>query len=298
MNKTFEDLVPIAPRYQYNREENLATEDVTHDNGLKITKFKGFDGFKDIDFVKGSCMVLTDAISLSAIFSSDSESYDLFQGGLVFKLRQTKNNIWVGRTNRKIGASANGDSIYMSPRSEGAVQLSIAGLYFQIEETYPYTCSLVTAEELPDNPDLYHFYPQYYPGIQRISFSVKTNEGFRFLALNSTDKTMRATGVVFDTIEEDVQDYKFECVAAYLTDLTYGFNPQNSWGVYYNEFDKKENNTNAQVPQDTYSKKLDVPTHMMVDFPLSQTSLSSVGINIANLKTNLTPNSTPSPRIL
>ncbi len=285
-------LHPIVPSYSYHKNEDLTHNNQIYQNGLTVKTFNGFEGYKDISFVKGSCFVLTSAVSMHQIFQNDVDTITnwTFKRGKVFRL--SINGSYIESNSNSLRGGNKGSAIYMSPiQSNGTVQLSINGLHFEISPAYPFLCSLVSEEDRADDPTLYNFFPLYDTVTGHICFKVVTAAGYRFLALNSVDQYVRATGLIVDTA---IQDYEFT-VTDYISEEFFGFSSSNDWGVYYNELDSKTHNKDAMIQ----TVVNDIPTHMLIDFPLSSAlSASEVNINIANLKTNLTPSSGPSSSIL
>jgi hypothetical protein len=83
-----------------------------------------------------------------------------------------------------------------------------------------------------------------------------------------------------------VNDYVFNCLPVTKLTLDRGFIPTNSWVTYYFDFESGAENKTVVV-----NKTIDTtPTNFLINLPIEQAAEKGiVKVNIANLKTNLTP---------
>ena len=98
---------------------------------------------------------------------------------------------------------------------------------------------------------------------------------------------LRATGVILN--ETIVNDYIFKCIPITVTALKKGFDATNRWTTYFYDFENGAENKTLAI-----NKSIDTPTNFLLDFPInSATVTGKAQINIANLKTSVTPVGTP-----
>ena len=167
------------------------------------------------------------------------------------------------------------------------VELFVEGKYVQVDEQYPYTLRLNSRSLDPEIIHRQRFSLHFENGL--ISFKTKTDSGYRYLAFNS-DNTLRAVGVIFN--DSVVNNYVFKCYP--VTDVTTapGFIPTNNWVTYYFDIESQTENKTVTINKDIQK----VPTNLLIDFPIeSAVETGKAKINIANLKTQVTPTGGPAP---
>ena len=109
-------------------------------------------------------------------------------------------------------------------------------------------------------------------------------------SFNQYDFTLRATGLVLgnSVYSESV----FKCTPVTTTSMQQGFSPDNDWVTYFYDIETGTENKTLSVNKDFNN----LTTNFLLDFPTnSATENGSVVINVANLKTNLTPTGGPAP---
>jgi hypothetical protein len=179
-------------------------------------------------------------------------------------------------------------ALYLQPvRDTGEVELLIDNKYVQVEAEYPYKVFLSERSLDPEEINRQRFEVVY--GADLISFKTKTSSGYRYLAFNN-DNILRAVGVILN--ETVINDYVFKCLPITKLTLEQGFTPTNNWVTYYFDVEQETENSTVTVNKDL-SNTL---TNLLIDFPLeSAAEKGSVTVNIANLKTSLTPAGGPAP---
>ena len=100
---------------------------------------------------------------------------------------------------------------------------------------------------------------------------------------------LRATGVILNRAV--INDYLFSCTPVTPDRISAGFNPQNTLGTYYSDFKTEIYNTSTKI-----KKSIPVKTNLLISFPVKRDiQTPAINVNIANLKTTITPTGDPPP---
>jgi hypothetical protein len=285
-------LSPISLKYQYYRNESLVSTVNTYKNGYNVSNLQSLANYQDIAINKSSCFVLTTAVNLSSIFTSPNQiNIGALPTSVLLQPRTSTGNNYITFTGNGFSLlPGSGNSIfYISPIvGTNQVNIAINNRYLQVDINYPYNVTASSNVLDPNNTVKQSFNVIYQNNT--ISFYTLTNSGYRYLSFNNTDNTMRATGVVLNNIAYN--DYVFNCVPVTNLFSQQGFNPTNDWVTYYFESQTGTNNKTVDVYQDINQ----LTTNLLIDFPTEIAIDSGVAtINIANLKTNVTPAGNPAP---
>lgn len=289
--KSLSSLSPIELKYEYNRDETLQAGTVTYRDGLSFYEIEGLNNFQDVAINRDTCLILTSAVNLSAVFTpSTNIEIGKLPGSFILQPRDStiyflKHNL---NNNSLVLTLTSASIVYLQPISNtNEVELFIDNKYIQVDAFYPYRVFLGDRTLDPESIQQQRFEPVYEG--DTITFKTKTDSGYRYLAFNN-DNILRATGLVLN--DNPVNDYVFTCIP--VTDLTLdrGFSPNNNWITYYFDFESKAENKTV-----TFNKNLEAaPVNLLINLPLEQAAeKGSVKVNIANLKTNLTPSGGPAP---
>ncbi len=291
--KSLSSLSPVELKYEYYKDEQLKISYNTYKEGYTFYETESFKNYQDVAINKGSCFVLTSSISLSSVFTpADTITIGKFPVSILIQPRNS--SVYYAtydtttNTIRQVLSSEIPSVFYLAPIGlTDEVEIFVNNRYVQVTETYPYT--VYTAERSLDPEEIYRqrFKIVYQDGF--ITFKTKTNSGYRYLCFNNDD-IMRATGVILN--ETIINDYVFKCLPVTTNTLQKGFIPTNDWVTYY--FDIESETENKTV---TINKNIqDTSTNFLIDFPVEKVFNSSeVNVNVANLKTNLTPAGGPAP---
>ena len=264
---------------------------ITYQNGFSFYEIDGLANYQDVAINKNSCFVLTSAINLNTVFSQ-SEQVELGQISGSIKIQPRNSSIYYIKhqtTNNTLQPTLTSSSIfYISPiTNTNEVELLVEGQWVQVDEAYPYVVRLNTRPLDPEEIYRQRFQITYKDGL--ISFLTYTNTGYRYLALNP-DNVLRAVGVIFNN--SVVNDYVFKCVPVSESSLSYNFTPTNNWVTYYYDIENQTNNKTVNVNKNI----TDVKTNLLIDFPYEKAIETGVAtVNIANLKTSITPAGGPAP---
>lgn len=295
--RTLADLEPIELKYQYNYNEVLQATTVGYTEGLNLQFVDGFKYFEDFTVNRETCFVLTTAVNLSSIFQKQSVK-EIGQIPLTLKIQSTPTSpglsgsfyaIYDSGTNTIIKTattSADAVNFFFNPInvSEQKVEIQIGEKYLQADASYPYTIRL--GDKITDSSDLYrqHFYCENYNN--RFALKTLTDVGFRYLTFCSCG-TLRGTGVILNN--DIVNNYLLSALSITDKSINYDFTPDNKWITYYLDFPSQVFNKDVSL-----NKTFDTQINFLIDFPLIPTIKNkNISINIANLKTGLTPTSTP-----
>jgi hypothetical protein len=289
--KSLSSLSPIELIYQYQRNENLQTTKTTFDNGFSTYNLKGCENYQDISINRDSLFILTSAVNLSSIFTvTDNISLGTLPGTVYLQPRNStiyfiefKNDF----NTFKLSLDS-GSIFYISPvKDSNEVELFVDNKYVQVDEQYPYVVRLSNKTLDPSSINRQRFEVVYSDNL--ISFKTLTNSGYRYLAL-SNDNILRAVGLILgNTI---LNDYIFTCIPVTDLQLARGFVPANNWVTYFFDVEKKTDNKTVALNK-IFAP---TPTNLLIDFPIEKAAADKiVNINIANLKTSLTPAGGPAP---
>lgn len=295
--RTLADLEPIELKYQYNYNEGLQATTVGYTEGLNLQFVDGFKYFEDFTVNRETCFVLTTAVNLSSIFQKQSVK-EIGQIPLTLKIQSTPTSpglsgtfyaIYDSSTNtiiKTVTTSADAVNFFFNPInvSEQKVEIQIGEKYLQADASYPYTIRL--GDKITDSSDLYrqYFYCENYNN--RFALKTFTDVGFRYLTFCSCG-TLRGTGVILNN--DIVNNYLLSAINITDKSINYDFTPDNKWITYYLDFPSQVFNKDVSL-----NKTFDTQINFLIDFPLIPTIKNkNISINIANLKTGLTPTSTP-----
>lgn len=289
--KSLSSLTPIELKYEYYKDEQLQTSTVTYRDGISFYNIEGLNNFKDLTINRDSCLVLTSAINLSSIFvPSQDVTLGKLPGSIYLQPRNsliyyTKLNT---ATNTFILGLTSSSPFYIQPLpNSNEVEIFVDGLFVQVDEEYPYVVRTSNRTLDPESINRQRFEIVYQNDL--ITIKTKTNSGYRYLAFNN-DNTLRAVGLVMN--ESVINDYVFKCIPVTRLNINQGFTPSNNWVTYYYDIEQVTNNKNVIVNKDLYP----VPTNLLIDFPIEKAAeTASININIANLKTGVTPAGSPAP---
>jgi|LakMenEpi03Aug12_release.lakeMendotaPanAssembly.Ray.scaffolds.fasta_scaffold21256_2 hypothetical protein len=292
--KILSELSPIRLQYNQTDQEKLNISTTRYKSGYKFYELQGFKSYQDIAINKETCLVLTSSVSLHTIFNtSETINIGKIPASIVLQPRNSTIYYLKEQTNRNtISLSLTSSSIfYIQPIfNTNEVEIFINGKYLQVKEEYPYETFLNTTT-LDDN----EIHRQRFQITQKndiISFKTKTSSGYRYLSLNN-DNILRATGLVLD--DTVFNDYIFTCIPITTIKQKTGFIPDNNWVTYFfNVQDKTKNKT-----VDINKNYQDTNIHYLVNFSFEEATETGIAnINIASLKTNITPTGGPAPLTL
>ena len=291
--KSLSSLSPVELKYQYYKDEQLKVSLKTYKEGYTFYEADSLQNYQDIAINKGTCFVLTSSISLSTVFTP-ANTITIGQLPASILLQPRSSFIYYARyessSNSIVeGLSSEAPSVfYLAPTESGdEVEVFVNNRYLQVREAYPY--AVYTAERSLDPEEIYRqrFKVVYQGGF--ITFKTKTNAGYRYLCFTN-DRIMRATGVVLNNTA--INDYVFKCLPVTTTTLQRGFIPSNDWVTYYFDIESEAENKTVTVNKDIQ----DTFTNFLIDFPIERVfEGTEVNVNVANLKTGLTPAGGPAP---
>ena len=288
--KSLSSLAPIELKYEYNRDESLQGSIVTYQDGFSFYELEGLKNFQDVTINRDSVLVLTSAVSLSTVFAP---AQDIKLGKLpgTFQLQPRNSTIYYIKYNVEkntfVKTLTSASTFYIQPLNDSnEVELFVDSKYVQVRANYPYGVYL--SERSLDPEEIFRQRFEIVYDNNLISIKTKTDQGYRYLAFNK-DNILRAVGLVLN--ETVVNDYVFKCLSISDPNLNRGFTTNNDWVTYY--FDTEGKSENKTL---TINKNISTPTNLLIDFPLENAAETGIAnINIANLKTSLTPAGGPAP---
>ena len=288
--KPVSSLSPIDLQYNFLNNEPLKRNTITYRNGYTFLTYEGTKNYQDITINQGTCLILTSAVNLDTIFTT-SKPINVGRIPGSFQLQTRESSIYYtaySENTKTFRQSLTSTSNFFAiPVADNVVELFVNNQYVQVDEEYPYVVRLNKRSVDPENINRQRFNILYDNGF--ITIRTLTNSGNRFLAFGK-DNILRATGLIL--ADSVVNDYIFKCIP--VTDLTLnpGFIPTNNWVTYFFDTESSINNNNLVVNKDFKN----VPTNLLIDFSLEKAIESGeVSINIANLKTTVTPEGGPAP---
>lgn len=287
--KSLLDLTPIEPRYQYHINEPLKLVYKNYLNGLTQYSLEGTKIYQDIAFNKDTCVILTTAVELQSFFNTESTVKQPPQSIL---LQPRDSTIYYIKhdtdTNTFRLTLTSASTFFIQPLSDSnLVKLYVNSKPLQIRNYYPYEVFLSNETIDKQEKKLQQFDMVLNEGV--IMFRVLTDSGYRYVSLNN-DNVLRAVGLVFN--ESIVNDYIFKCIPVSVPQTSYGFIPTNNWVTYYLDIETKINNKTTDINKDFK----DPQTHFLIDFPYKKAAEYGIAnLNIANLKTGVTPTGGPAP---
>jgi hypothetical protein len=281
-------LSPVELRYSYHKDEYVKKSLETYNNGISLYETPGLENYRDVSINKNTCFVLTSAIDLNNFFS-DNKIYALGQlpGSFLLQPRSTTAHFALyDRLENIITLGLQSGSVfYISPLTNtNLVEIIINDKFLQIDKEYPYAARLNEKSLDPLNIHRQRFECVYQNNT--ITFKTKTDTGNRYLAFGK-DNILRATGLMFN--ETVIKDYVHNCISITLPSLTANFIPKNTWVTYFFNYNTDDINRSLAV-----NKTISAPVHHLIDISIEDaTSSQNALINIANLKTNVTPHGGP-----
>ena len=296
--KPLSALTPIELKYSYYKEEELQTSLQTFGDGRSFYTIKGLDNYQDVTINRESCFILTSAVNLSSIFTPTTEitigelpASILLQPRSIGEAENTQYFIDYDNVDKLFTQTLTSGSVIFVKPVEGTneVELKVNGSFLQVEPEYPYIIRLGTRSLDPESIYRQRFYPNYDSELNLISLRTKTIEGDRYLAVGD-DTILRATGLILNN--EVKNDYIFKCVPISDDTLKRGFASANNWVTYYFDIESSVDNKNLRINKNI----LPIQTNYLIDFPTeSAAKTGKASINIANLKTAVTPAGGPAP---
>jgi hypothetical protein len=292
--KSLSSIIPIEPRYQYYTNEPLKTTYKQFLNGISLYSLGGTNMYQDITLNRESCIVLTSAVDLQNFFDTSKKIQvgELPQSILLQTRQPTQPSIYYIKhdvdTNTFRLTLTSASTFFLQPLSNtNEVKIYVDSNPLQVQSFYPYEIFLGN-ETINENEKKY----QIFKVIQHdnvIMFQATTDAGYRYLALNS-DNVLRATGLIFN--DSIINDYIFNYTPVTTTEIERGFIPTNNWVTYYFDIESKVNNKTTTINKNFAN----VATNFLLDFPYTKAVETGIAtINIANLKTGLTPTGGPAP---
>lgn len=289
--RSLSSLIPIEPRYEYYTNEPLKTSYKTFLNGVSFYNLNGTKKYQDVALNRGSCVILTSAVDLHGIFNT-SQNIQIGQLPQTIVIQPRNSSIYYVKhdeeTNTFRLTLTSASTFFLQPISNSnKVKMYVNSRPLQIQNFYPYEAFLGNETLNEEEKQLQTFEVVQQENI--IMFKVLTNSGHRFLALNN-DNILRATGLIFNN--SIVNDYIFKYIPITTSQIERGFIPTNNWVTYFYDLESKKDNKTITVNKNFEN----VPTNFLIDFPYTKAAETGIAnINIANLKTGLTPTGGPAP---
>jgi hypothetical protein len=287
--KSLSSLSPIELKYQYHRDEELQASVNTYQEGYSFYEVDGFNDFQDVAINKDSVFVLTPTVELSSVFTPTTRiDIGKLPGSIILQPRNSSIYYisYKELTNTFNLTLTSASTFYVAPiEGTNEVELFVNNQYVQVDTAYPYVVYLNEKTLDPEEIQRQRFELVYQNNL--ISFKTKTDSGYRYLALNN-DNTLRAVGLILN--DSIVNDYVFKCIPVTTSTLNRGFNPTNNWVTYYFDVESEAENKTVTINKDFVDNK----TNLLIDFPLEKAAeTGTININIANLKTAVTPSGGP-----
>ena len=272
---------PIELHYQYSVDEQLSvTSDLnSYSEGINFFTVEGLNNYQDTTFNRYSCLSLTSAISLSALFKNNTINEKV---PTVHYIQAYDENsfLFYDATNDVVTLSAVPSFVMLSPLKDSEqYQVIVDGYYLYTDTNSPFT--LKGSKDSTDTGEQYFDVNLYNSNL--LTISTETTEGTRFIT-HLNDNNFYALG-------SPVNSYLLSSTP--LGDhFVYDYAPNNSWVTYYmNYFLNKESKSVI------LNKVLnDTKINYLIDFPyINALKDNKANINISNLKTGYTPQGYPVP---
>lgn len=281
-------LYPVDLTYTFYRNEKVITDQLTYENGLTVRTPVCFNSFQDSAINRGSCFVLTSAISLHNIFNLNKTNTAGEIPAAVKLGIKNSTGIFVSYTpdTNKITKGSNYSVFSISPiPGTNEVELLLENKWLQVDENYPFEVRLSNTSLLPQDIHRQRFILFFQDN--NATIKTKTKQGYRYLACSANDNILRATGFIIGNTS--INQYAFDIETITDTTLSYDLKTDNEWVTYFYDFSTKFFNKTSKI-----NKNLTIPTHFLIDYPIEEAiETGKASINIANLKTYITPRGAP-----
>lgn len=293
--KSLSALSPIELKYDYYKEEELQSSLQTFADGRSFYKIDGLYNYQDIAINRESCFVLTTAVNLSSVFTSTKnvELGELPASILLQPRIYGKPSLVYYVSYDEIADNftttlTSGSIFFVKPiNNTNEIELKLNGKYLQVEKDYPYEVKLNIRSLDPEEINRQRFQILYQNGL--ITIKTRTNSGYRYLSLGN-DYILRATGLILNN--SIINDYVFKCIPVTDDILERGFISANTWATYFFDIESGVNNKNVKINKNLTP----IETNLLIDFPAEKAAETGIAnINIANLKTAVTPSGGPAP---
>ena len=286
--KSLSALQPIELKYTFKRDEKLISENKTYENGLTVATLNCLKSYQDSTINKNSCFILTSAVNLQDVISFDDTAVTgKIPANIKLGILNSTGQYVHYSTDTDIFSRKNDFAVFTVSPVPGTheVELLTEGKWLQVSENYPFTVTVSKISLLPKDIHRQRFIVYFSNNI--ITFKTKTNVGYRYLTSSLSDGRLRATGTIMG--DTPINNYVFRVEDVSRTTLERGLKTNNEWVTYYYDFDTKLYNSNLKI-----NKAVPVVTNLLLDYPFEQAIKTGVAnINIANLKTNITPQGNP-----
>ena len=285
--KTLSAFAPVEFTYNFNRDETLAKNFYSFDNGFSYYAHNALQDVKDAVLSKKTLLVLTDKKSLYDVFDPDSETLNL---GAIAGTVLLKNNLNQYMTALNGTVYVGGSvplMITVSPviSDNNVVELIVDKDHkIIIDKEYPFTAR-VSNDNLIDS-ELYRQRFEVDYANKKMCFKTYTNQGWRYIGYCS-DQTIRATGLSLNEIQATPYVFTAEYVSS--ENLLYNFDAKTSEVAYFNELPTYLNRNTVTVKNEEIND-----THLLISCPVTNISkpLQKVPLNISLTKTNFTASGT------
>jgi hypothetical protein len=287
--KSLTGLTPVDLQYNFHKNEDLKKIPVTYNNGYTFFIYEGLKNYQDVAINNNSCFVLTSSVKLNNLFA-EPLLLKLGQISGTFQLQAREDSIHFltyNTSSKSFRQATTGSNFYIQPISENIVEMFVNNQYVQVDKNYPYTARLSQKSLDPEEIHRQRFEVVYQNNL--ITFKTLTDTGYRFLGIG-IDNILRATGVILGT--NILNEYVFKCVPVTVSEANHDFIPSNDWTTYYFDIESGINNNNLVVNKNYKN----ISTNFLINFPVESTvKTTNAKINVANLKTAVTPAGGPAP---
>jgi hypothetical protein len=274
----------IGVNLSYNTNLSFKKDTQFYNTGIQVNTLNLFNNFHDLTINKGTCFILTSAITLKQIFEPPLKvNFGQLPG--TFKITPRNSNLYeIGYNTvyNLFSVSLTGDVFHISPiPNTNEVELLVNNQYVQVQKEYPY--NVVLNDYSLKEEEIYR--QRFFCNVDNnnISFRTLTDSGFRYLTLTSNN-ILRATGLMLN--DSIVNDYIFNYKLITSSSLETNFDLENHWVTYFNDYEIGTENTSVTINKNF----IDVPVNYLVSFSIDEAiKTGKATVNISNLKTLLTP---------
>jgi hypothetical protein len=270
---------PIELHYQYSVDEQLnINTNKNYSEGINFYTIEGLNNYQDSTFNRYSCLALTSAISLSALFVNKQVNKSV-PSVLYIQTYNENSFLYYDAVNNVTTLSAVPSFVMLYPTvSANKYQIIADGYYLYTSSKAPY--SLKGSKNSTDTGEQY--FEVEILNNNNLIISTETEIGTRFIT--ATNSKFSATG-------SPTNSYILSSTPL-SKQFVYDYIPDNPWVTYYmNYFSKQESKSVA------LNKILnDAKINYLIDFPyINAAKTGKANINISNLKTGYTPQGYPVP---